>query len=121
MFVRVVAVGSVILCCLAALPAALSTSEFELVSSIVFTSTRDAPTIDPNAASEIYIVNGDGTGPRRLTENTSGEAFAALSPDGKKIVFNSNRFGAEGSPAGELFVMNTDGSEQTHLARGSSA
>lgn len=116
MRVRVTAVGSVLLCCLAGLPAGISQSEFELRSAIVFTSTRDAPTIDPNAAAEIYLMNGDGTDPRRLTENTAGEAFAALSPDGKKIVFDSNR-----NMRGEIFLMDTDGSYQTLLTRGSSA
>jgi TolB protein len=124
MFNRATALGFVLVCCLAGAPAGLSTSEFELQSAIVFTTTRDAPTIDPNAAAEIYIMRGDGTDPQRLTENTAGEAFATLSPDGKKIVFNSGRNrAAGGDPAnsGELFLMDTDGGYQTAFANGSSA
>ncbi len=97
--------------------------EFELVSTIAFTSTRDNPAIDPRVAAEIYLMNGDGTNSRRLTTNTDSDGFVALSLDGKKIVFDSNRNRAEGEPSNtsDLFLMNTDGSEQTLLIRGSSA
>jgi Tol biopolymer transport system component len=49
-----------------------------------------------------------------------------LSPDGKKIVFDSNRLTGgmvcNGSfIVGDLFLMNTDGTEQTLLTRGDSA
>jgi Tol biopolymer transport system component len=92
-----------------------------MASTIVFTSTRDDPTANPNFAAEIYRMNGDGTNPRRLTENSDGEAFAALSPDGRKIVFNSNRDRAEAPLNPEtLYVMNPEGGEQTRLVRGSS-
>jgi len=97
---------------------------FQLESTIAFSSTRDNPTGNPLLTSEIYLVNADGTNPRRLTDNAAGDGFAALSPDGKKIVFDSNRDRAEGEPlnTSDLFVMNADGSEQkTHLTRGSSA
>ena len=40
---------------------------------------------------EVYLINPDGTNPRRLTDNAYGDAFPTLSPDGKKIVFASNR------------------------------
>jgi hypothetical protein len=56
----------------------------ELRSTIAFVSTRDDPTTSsPWLASEIYLMNGDGTNPRRVTENTVGDSFPALSPDGK--------------------------------------
>ena len=46
-----------------------------------------------------------------------------LSPDGKKFVFDSNRLRDQTDPinTSDLFVMATDGTEQTHLIRGSSA
>jgi Tol biopolymer transport system component len=96
---------------------------FQLVSTIAFASTRDDPTGNPLLAAEIYLVNEDGTDPRRLTNNAAGDAFAALRPDGKVIVFDSNRGRAEDEPlnTSDLFVMNADGSEQTHLTRGGSA
>jgi TolB protein len=59
----------------------------------------------------------------RLTNNAHGDGFPALSPDGKKIVFDTNRLRLAGEPinTNDLFVMNTDGTEQTHLIRGSTA
>ena len=101
-----------------------SAADFGLAAAIAFTSTRDDPTNPvPRLASEIYLMDEDGTNPRRLTQNTDGDGFPALSPDGKKIAFESNRRRVEGEPmnTSDLFVMNTDGTEQTWLIRGSSA
>jgi Tol biopolymer transport system component len=100
-----------------------SDGRFALVSN-AFVSTRDNPTITPPInAAEIYLMNPDGTDPRRLTENGAGDGFPVLSPDGKKIVFDSNRNIVEGEPLNtlELFLMNADGSDQTPLLRGGSA
>src|SRR5688500_19189773 len=64
-------------------------------STIAFTSNRDDP--DPAPANwEIWLMDGDGSNPRRLTFNTDPEGYGdfmpILSPDGKgKIVFDSNR------------------------------
>ena len=98
-------------------------AHFRLESTVAFTSTRDDPSGIPLLASEIYLMNSDGTNPRRLTDNTAGDGFPELSPDGKKIVFDSNRARAEGEPlnTSDLFLMDADGSEQTLLTRGSSA
>jgi TolB protein len=90
---------------------------------IFFSSTRDnPPPSNPLLVAEIYMMNPDGTDPVRLTENTGGgNGFAAPSPDGKKIVFESNRFSGVGPPP-DLFVMNTDGTGQTLVwTRGSAA
>jgi TolB protein len=101
-----------------------------LRSTIAFVSTRHDSTADPAAdpqrallTAEIYLMNGDGTQPRRLTENAAFDGFPALSPDGSRIVFDSNRRRAEGEPfnTADLFVMNSDGTGQTLLIRGSSA
>jgi Tol biopolymer transport system component len=100
-----------------------------LRSTIAFVSTRHDPAADPAVntqrallAAEIYLMNGDGTNPRRLTENTYADGFPALSPDGSRVVFDSNRLRSEGEPfnTSDLFVMNTDGGGQTLLIRGSS-
>jgi Tol biopolymer transport system component len=111
--------------------------DFQLEQAIAFTSTRNCPRCATPAeffsAAEIYLgtpdftdpnpANWGITDPRRLTANTDGDAFAALSPDGKKIVFDSNRNRLEGEPlnTSDLFVMNTDGSQTTFLTPGSSA
>jgi Tol biopolymer transport system component len=109
---------------LAATTAPAQRREFELVSTIAFTSSRDDPTNPfPILAAEIYLMNEDGTNSRRLTENMVGDFLPALSPDGKKIVFDSNRLRLPTEPrnTSDLFLMNTDGTEQTYLIRGSSA
>jgi len=68
-------------------------------------------------------MNPDGSDPQRITENEVQDTFPVLSPDGKKIVFDSNRLRTETEPINmvDLFVMASDGTEQTHLTRGSSA
>jgi TolB protein len=95
----------------------------EWLSTIAFVSTRHDPTGDPWNASEIYLMDGDGTRVRRLTANTWGDGFPSLSPDGRRIIFDSNRLRSEGEPANtsDLFLMNADGTGQAHLVRGSSA
>lgn len=101
-----------------------------LRSTIVFVSTRHDPAADPAVntrrallATEIYLMDADGTNPRRLTENIYAEGFPTLSPDGSRIAFDSNRLRSEGEPfnRSDLFVMNTDGTGQALLTRGSSA
>ena len=98
-------------------------------STIAFVSTRHDPAADPAVdaqrawlASEIYLMDGDGTNPRRVTENTYADGFPSLSPDGTRIVFDSNRLRAAADPfnTSDLFVMNADGTAQTALVRGSS-
>lgn len=56
-------------------------------------------------AADIFSVKADGTGLTQLTK-TGKNASPSVSPDGKKIVFNSEK--AEHKP--QIFVMNTDGS-----------
>jgi TolB protein len=99
-------------------------------STIAFVSTRHDSTADPAVdpqrallAAEIYLMNGNGTNPRRLTENTYADGFPSISPDGRRIVFDSNRRRTEGEPfnTSDLFVMNVDGTGQTLVTRGSSA
>jgi Tol biopolymer transport system component len=118
MLMRLTAMALAFVSCLAGLRAGPSKGEFALESTIAFTSTRD-----DLITAEIYLMSPDGSNVRRLTENTGGNAFAALSPDGKKIVFDSNRNRAESEPfnTSDLFVMNTKGDEQRFLIRGSSA
>ena len=108
---------------LAATTARATGPQFELVSTIALTSTRDDPRGNPLLAAEIYLMSPDGTNVQRLTNNDSGDAFPALSPDGKKVIFDSNRLRLPIEPlnTSDLFLMNTDGTEQMRLIRGSSA
>ena len=60
--------------------------------------------------TDIWIMNPDGTGARRLTETDCFNLFPAISPDGRSIVFGSNRVNN-----GRLWVMDTDGNNQRQL------
>ena len=54
---------------------------------LVFISTHDG---DP----EIFVMNADGSGLKKLTDNTAVDAAPSWSPDGNKIVFTSDRGGS---------------------------
>jgi len=60
--------------------------------------------------SDVYIINPDGSGKRAITQGTGWSGTPALSPDGTKIAFASDR---EGEP--EIYVVNVDGSNLTRL------
>jgi Tol biopolymer transport system component len=70
--------------------------------------------------SEIYVMNADGSGTRRLTHNVGYDGEPAWSPDGRKIAFQSKRRAVRGVVAGskaEIYVMNADGSGKRNLTR----
>jgi len=95
-----------ILACVLASPLIVGCSEDELspaplpevTDQVAFVSARDG---NP----EIYTVNIDGTGLKRLTDNVAIEDFPTWSPDGQHIAFQSNRTGSF-----EIYVMKADGS-----------
>ena len=61
---------------------------------------------------EIYVMNADGTGLKRLTSHKGEDLTPAWSPDGRRIAFASNRAGEF-----EIFVMNADGRAVRRLTR----
>jgi Tol biopolymer transport system component len=72
---------------------------------------------------DVFTVSVDGKGEVRLTDDPANDYSPAWSPDGRRIVFSSarnwdeagNRL-FEGDPGNaELYMMNTDGSDQTRL------
>jgi len=44
---------------------------------------------------DLYKINVDGTGLERITYNPTFDGFPMFSPDGKKLVFASNRHDAK--------------------------
>jgi Tol biopolymer transport system component len=72
-------------------------------SKIAFQSNRDGN-------FEIYVMNADGSAPKRLTNHPDWDVDPSWSPDGSKIVFRSRRDGNW-----EIYVMNADGSAVTRL------
>jgi len=93
---------------------------FGLRSTIAFSSSRDATGVPDTESLEIYLMSPDGANLRRLTHNTVSDDFPTLSPDGKTIVFDSDRLSGQ-SNDDDLFLMDADGSGQRFLAHGASA
>ena len=61
--------------------------------------------------TNIYVIKSDGSGERRLTIDSSEEADPAWSPDGKDIVFSSDRDSPDDEGSLDLYLMRSDGSE----------
>jgi Tol biopolymer transport system component len=65
--------------------------------------------------SEIYVMNADGTGLRRLTRNTATDASPVWLPDGRIGFVRSIRDRNGRSSRDGIYVMNADGSDQQRL------
>jgi TolB protein len=82
---------------------------------IAFQSNRRDP---KSKGYEIFTMNPDGTGVRRLTSHqptdTVTDAAPEWSPNGKRIAFQSNRDGDD-----DIWVMNADGSGLAQLTKNS--
>ncbi len=65
---------------------------------------------DRDGNLEIYVMNDDGSDPRRLTVNGVDDFVGSWSPDGRQIAFSSG-----GAGSFDLILMNDDGSGQNSL------
>ena len=65
---------------------------------------------------KIWIMNGDGTGQKQLTTDTTNDNSPVASPDGQYIVFCSNRSGNN-----EIWRLNSDGSNLIQLTHSEGA
>ena len=63
---------------------------------------------------DIYVMNADGTGKRRLTENGAANFAPYWHPSGEWIVFSSNMDDPRGRDF-EIYRMRTDGSELSRV------
>jgi dipeptidyl aminopeptidase/acylaminoacyl peptidase len=73
---------------------------------IVFSSNRDGN-------EEIYVMNADGSGQQRLTNNPAYDHLPNWSPDGERIVFTADR-----DADFETYVMDADGGNPRSLGGG---
>ncbi|HBB98402.1 MAG TPA: hypothetical protein DC054_23720 [Blastocatellia bacterium] len=94
----------------------LATSAFNLFappipqpgdSKIVFASNRDG-------SMQIYVMNGDGSAITRLTSSGANDDYPRWSPNGNKILFQSDRDHPDTGYM-DIYVMNSDGSGVTRL------
>jgi TolB protein len=91
-----------------------------LTEKIVFDSNRTtgAGVNNPTGDYEVFKMNPDGTGVKQLTANKIDDYRASLSPDGRKVVYQS--YGKQTSNPqgdGEIYVMNAlDGSSKKNLS-----
>ena len=65
-------------------------------TKIAFASARER-------VFDIYVMNADGNGSRRLTSSSSDDRYPSWSPDGKRIAF------ARSSDGGHIWAMSADG------------
>jgi tricorn protease len=59
---------------------------------------------------DLWLVNEDGSNPRRLTVHTARDTNPRFSPDGKWIAFSSDRFGGN-----DVFVIPAEGGQPKQL------
>lgn len=71
---------------------------------IYFASTRHRPTAD------IYVKSVHGTSITQLTSDPGHDVMPAISPDGKRIAFASNRNGSW-----DIYVMNAEGGQAVQV------
>ena len=65
---------------------------------------------------DIWIMNADGTGRQRLTSDAFNDSLPAVSPDGRHVVFISNRPQADN--VARLWRMDIDGGNPVQLTAG---
>src|SRR5262249_38380426 len=80
---------------------------------IAFTHGSAFEMPDSKAETDIEVIAPDGTQRKALTAKAGDNAFPSFSPDGKQLVFRSNRHGPK-----NLYIMNVDGTDVRRLTEG---
>ena len=89
-------------------------SNREAFSRVLSEAERVLLERDPSYFLDVYIMNADGSGVRRLTDTPGYDGGTFFSPDGRRIIWR--RFSEDGARA-EVFTMNTDGTDQRPITR----
>ena len=99
--------GTVATLCTAVLAAILMTLVATAPADATFSGTGGR--IAYYTGGDVWTMNGDGTGPTKLTANYNAEGNPTVSPDGSRIAYEFLR---------GIWVMNSDGSEKRALTDG---
>ncbi len=67
--------------------------------------TKIAYTVTEGANTDVWVMNADGTGARRVTKDPAIDVSPTWSPDGRRLAFVSDRAGTP-----QIYLMNADGS-----------
>jgi TolB protein len=74
---------------------------------VVFSATAEGA-----SAPDIFVMNADGSNPRRLTTHPDSDTSPTWSPSGTQIAFVTDRLGVGRE---QIFIMNADGSGSYRL------
>ena len=80
----------------------------DVYGKIVFSSSRPLHAPGNPGSSNIFVINSDGSGLRRLTQDGRIEMYPTWSPDGHQIAYGRGW---------DIWVMDADGSNQRNLTR----
>jgi Tol biopolymer transport system component/putative hemolysin len=83
---------------------------------IAFSSNRAGRSSGQAYATDIFVMNADGSDPHNLTDSATSDTSPAWSPDGSQIVFQSDRDGNW-----EIYAMAADGSNPRNLTNSESS
>lgn len=89
---------------------ASKSKDFEAESHIPDPPGKIAFASDRDGNFEIYVMNADGGGLTRVTDNPAEDTHPTWSSDGTRLAFVSNRDGNK-----EIYVVNADGGGATNL------
>lgn len=84
--------------------------DFKECASPVWSSLNKIAFVAIDGTWDIYTMNPDGSGLKRLTEESGNNEEPCWSPDGKYIVFTSNRSGGY-----HLYLMTANGDNQRRI------
>jgi hypothetical protein len=99
-------------------PAPTHPGRIRLRGRVVFASSRDQDPGGVSPCGDIFTVAADGSRLARLTDGPARDCQPSFAPDGRHILFSSDRAHPGGDS--DLYVMNPDGSAITRLTHADS-